>query len=83
MPIADPVEDLTTNTIGTLNVFIACAEAGIDRIVQATSAGVYGQAISLPQDEDTHPTEPNWAYGVSKLANEKYASTSMRFMVFR
>jgi UDP-glucose 4-epimerase len=72
--IADPVEDLTTNTIGTLNVFIACAEAGIDRIVQATSAGVYGQAISLPQDEDTHPTEPNWAYGVSKLANEKYAS---------
>jgi len=72
--IADPVEDLTTNTIGTLNIFLACAEAGIDRIVQATSAGVYGQAVSLPQSEDTHPTEPNWAYGVSKLANEKYAS---------
>ena len=72
--IADPVEDLTTNTIGTLNVFRACAEAGVGRIVQASSAGVYGQAVHTPEDEDTHPTEPNWAYGVSKLANEKYAA---------
>lgn len=72
--IADPVEDLTTNTIGTLNVFRACAQAGVTRIVQASSAGVYGQAARTPEDEDTHPTEPNWAYGVSKLANEKYAA---------
>ncbi len=72
--IEDPVEDLTTNTIGTLNVFRACAEAGVSRIVQASSAGVYGQAVATPEDEDQHPTEPNWAYGVSKLANEKYAA---------
>jgi nucleoside-diphosphate-sugar epimerase len=72
--IDDPIEDLTTNTIGTLNVFNACADAGIQRIVQASSAGVYGQAVSVPQTEDEHPTEPNWAYGVSKLANEKYAA---------
>jgi len=72
--IDDPIEDLTTNTIGTLNVFRACADAGVRRIVQASSAGVYGQAVSVPQTEDDHPTEPNWAYGVSKLANEKYAA---------
>ena len=72
--IEDPVEDLTTNTIGTLNVFAACARAGVRRIIQATSAGVYGQAVRTPQREDDHPTEPNWAYGVSKLANEKYAA---------
>ena len=71
--VDDPVEDLTTNTIGTLNVFAACAAAGVQRIVQASSAGVYGQAQTTPQHEDAHPTEPNWAYGVSKLANEKYA----------
>lgn len=72
--IDDPVEDLTTNTIGTLNVFRACAGAGVTRIVQASSAGVYGQAQRVPEREDDHPTEPNWAYGVSKLANEKYAA---------
>jgi UDP-glucose 4-epimerase len=72
--IEDPVEDLTTNTVGTLNVFAACARAGVRRIVQASSAGVYGQAVRTPQAEDDHPTEPNWAYGVSKLANEKYAA---------
>jgi len=72
--IDDPVEDLTTNTIGTLNLFKTCAEAGVQRIVQASSAGVYGQAVTVPQTENEHPTEPNWAYGVSKLANEKYAA---------
>jgi UDP-glucose 4-epimerase len=72
--IDDPVEDLTTNTIGTLNVFAVAAELGVQRIVQASSAGVYGQAVQVPEREDEHPTEPNWAYGVSKLANEKYAA---------
>ena len=72
--IDDPVEDLTTNTIGTLNVFAACVKNGVGRVVQASSAGVYGQARFTPETEDGHPTEPNWAYGVSKLANEKYAA---------
>ena len=72
--IDDPVEDLITNTVGTLNVFKEAVNAGIERVVFASSAGVYGQAVATPQDEDTHPTEPNWAYGVSKLATEKYAT---------
>lgn len=72
--IDDPVEDLVTNTVGTLNVFKAAVDAGVERVVFASSAGVYGQAVSTPQNEDTHPTEPNWAYGVSKLATEKYAT---------
>jgi UDP-glucose 4-epimerase len=71
--IDDPVEDLITNTAGTLNVMKAAVEAGIPKVVMASSAGVYGQAVETPQNEDTHPTNPNWAYGVSKLATEKYA----------
>jgi UDP-glucose 4-epimerase len=71
--IGDPIYDLTTNTIGTLNVLKAVGELGIGKIVEASSAGVYGQAVSDPQTED-HPTEPNWEYGVSKLACEKYAA---------
>jgi UDP-glucose 4-epimerase len=68
----DPVDDLTTNTIGTLNVLRACVKAGVERFIAPSSAGVYGQAQFTPETEE-HPTEPQWAYGVSKLACEKYA----------
>jgi UDP-glucose 4-epimerase len=71
--IGDPVYDLTTNTIGTLNVLKAVTEIGITRVVEASSAGVYGQAVTDHQTEE-HPTDPNWEYGVSKLACEKYAA---------
>jgi nucleoside-diphosphate-sugar epimerase len=71
--IGDPIYDLTTNTIGTLNVLKAVAELSIHKMVEASSAGVYGQAVTDPQTED-HPTDPNWEYGVSKLACEKYAA---------
>jgi UDP-glucose 4-epimerase len=71
--IDDPIYDLQTNTIGTINVLKAVAETGIPKVVAASSAGVYGQAVAETQDEN-HPTEPNWEYGVSKLACEKYAA---------
>ena len=57
--IGDPIYDLTTNTIGTLNVLKAVGELGIGKVVEASSAGVYGQAVGDPQTED-HPTDPNW-----------------------
>jgi UDP-glucose 4-epimerase len=68
----DPTHDLQVNTVGTLHVLRAAVEAGVRKLVQASSACVYGQAVQLPESEDSHPTDPNWAYGVSKLANEKY-----------
>jgi len=71
--IDDPVWDLKTNTIGSLNVFKSGVANGVKKIVWASSAGVYGQMKKCPQKEDTHPTDPNWQYGVSKLAVEKYA----------
>lgn len=71
--IRDPVFDLTTNTVGTLNVLEAVSALGIPRVVEASSAGVYGQAVRDLQTEDD-PTDPNWEYGVSKLACEKYAA---------
>jgi len=69
--IADPIEDLKINTVGTLNVLKAAVKNGVQKLINASSACVYGQAKTIPQSED-HPTNPNWAYGVSKLAAEKY-----------
>jgi UDP-glucose 4-epimerase len=69
--IDDPQVDLKINTTGTLNVLEAAVKNRVRKIINASSACVYGQAVSIPQGEN-HPTNPNWAYGVSKLAAEKY-----------
>jgi len=70
--LENPIVDLQTNTVGTLNVLRATVENGIKKVINASSACVYGQAQYTPQDED-HPKNPNWPYGVSKIAAEKYA----------
>ena len=72
--IDDPIEDLLANTVATLNVLDAAIRTNVAHFLCASSACVYGQSAYLPSDEARHPTNPNWAYGVSKLASEKYAA---------
>lgn len=69
--IDDPEFDLRVNTIGTLNILKIAKEYKIEKVINASSVSVYGQALKIPQKE-TDATDPNWAYGVSKLAAEKY-----------
>jgi UDP-glucose 4-epimerase len=69
--IDEPGVDLEINTFGTLNVLKAAVKNKIKKIINASSACVYGQAHYIPEDEG-HPKNPNWPYGVSKLAAEKY-----------
>lgn len=66
-----PEKDLEINTIGTLNVLRASLKNRVKKVINASSACVYGQ-VDKPSREDDAPS-PNWAYGVSKLAAEKYA----------
>ena len=66
----DPVYDLQVNTIGTLNVLKAAKACDVGLVINASSACVYGQVDGMTP-EDYYP-RPNWAYGVSKLAAEKY-----------
>ena len=67
----DPKFDLDINTIGTLNVLAVGLQCGAHKVVNASSACIYGQVEGLTP-ESCYP-RPNWAYGVSKLAAEKYA----------
>ena len=76
--IDDPTKDLRINTEGSLNVFNAAVKTGAKKVLYASSACVYGQAQYVPQDEN-HPTQPNWPYGVSKLAAEKYANIYAKY----
>ncbi len=71
--IEDPTHDLRTNIEGTLNVVKACLENDVLKLIYASSGGVYGPAKYLPEDEE-HPTIPQWPYGVSKLAGERYCT---------
>lgn len=66
----DPYYDLEVNTVGTLNVLRAAKECGVKKIINASSACIYGQVNGLTS-EGYYP-RPNWTYGVSKLAAEKY-----------
>lgn len=70
----DPVADLNASTLNTLKMLEICRESGVNRVIFASSGGtVYGIPRSVPIRED-HPTEPISAYGISRLAIEKYLS---------
>jgi UDP-glucose 4-epimerase len=71
--LEDPLDDMRTNLVGTLGVLEAARRAGVAKVVNASSACIYGQAVNPPSDEDAAPHNPNWSYGASKLAAEKYA----------
>lgn len=69
--IADPVTTNDVNVNGTLNILHAAEDAGVKRVVYASSSSVYGNSQELPKREDMTP-DPLSPYAVSKLAGEKY-----------
>lgn len=72
LSMSDPIKDLDINTIGTLNVLRAAKLNEVSKVINASSACIYGQTDSITP-EDYLPV-PNWAYGVSKLAAERYCT---------
>ena len=50
--IKDPITSSEVNTQGTLNVLVAASEAGVKRVVFASSSSVYGDSKTLPKFED-------------------------------
>ena len=49
--IADPVATHEANATGTLNVLIAARDAGVARVVLASSSSIYGATRELPKRE--------------------------------
>lgn len=66
-----PAESHSRNATGTLRLLDAARRHGVDRVVLASSAAIYGQPEYVPIDE-THPTEPTSPYGLDKLATDHY-----------
>lgn len=70
--VTDPIQSNAANVDGTLNLLVAARDAGVKRLVYASSSSVYGdQAPDLPKVETMTP-QPISPYGVAKLAAEHY-----------
>jgi UDP-glucose 4-epimerase len=68
----DPIYDVQSNVVGTLQMLQAMVARNVRKIVFISSGGtVYGIPKYLPIDEE-HPTDPLVSYGITKLAIEKY-----------
>jgi UDP-glucose 4-epimerase len=57
------------NIRGSFNVFEACVDVGVERLVYSSSASVYGDAVKEPMTED-HPFNFENFYGATKVAGE-------------
>ncbi len=66
---SDPHESMDINMIGNHNVFAAAADHGVERLVFASSASVYGDPKKLPMQEDDE-LSPLTPYCISKRAGE-------------
>ena len=54
--VQDPAQTSEVNVQGTLNVLLAARDAGIQRVVNASCASVYGDSPHRLQGEDQHRT---------------------------
>jgi UDP-glucose 4-epimerase len=69
--IRDPVRTHQANLTGTLSVLVAAKDAGVKKVVFASSSSVYGDTPTLPKSEDM-PLNPKSPYAVTKAAGEMY-----------
>jgi len=64
------------NVQGTFNIFQACKDSGVRRIVSASSSQVYGFAKHPPRYvpiDEAHPVRPLNCYAAAKIAGEQAA----------
>jgi UDP-glucose 4-epimerase len=69
--VEHPLETDTANVHGTLTVLDAARQAGVERVVNASSSSVYGGAEQRPTPESA-ALLPRSPYAVTKLTGEHY-----------
>jgi len=70
--IKEPVKTDAVNITGSMNVFLAARDAGVKRVVWASSTSVYGDSPVLPNVESV-PLSPLSPYAASKASGEMLA----------
>jgi UDP-glucose 4-epimerase len=75
--LSHPHETHEVNVTGTLNVLMASHEAGVKRVILASSSAVYGDDTREIQSEEAYP-QPISPYGVAKWMGEIYMGAFYR-----
>lgn len=74
----NPIFDISTNLIGTINLLEAMLHSEVKRIIfNSTGGAIYGDSPSVPVYENDM-TNPICSYGITKLAVEKYLGIFQR-----
>ncbi|MCL4255333.1 MAG: SDR family oxidoreductase [Anaerolineae bacterium] len=66
-----PQETHAVNVTGMLNILMASREAGIKRVIFASSSAVYGDN-DRPLQSENDPLAPISPYGITKMMGEQY-----------
>ncbi len=69
--VEDPLTSNSVNVEGTLNVLLAARDAGVKRLIYASSSSVYGDTPTLPKVEEM-PPNPLSPYALQKYIGEQY-----------
>jgi len=75
--IEDPLASEQVNATGTLTLLLAARDAGVRRVVYASSSSIYGDSPTLPKVEDM-PPDPKSPYALSKYSGERYCQLFTR-----
>jgi len=67
----NPIPTNEVNTTGTLKLLKVSVECGVQRLIYASSASIYGEQVRQPIKEESTP-RPMSPYATSKLAAENY-----------
>ena len=77
--IAEPVETIEINVLGTIRLLTAAAKAGVRRLVYAASSSAYGDQ-PVPEKVETLLPMPLSPYAAAKLAGEYFCQAFSRSM---
>ncbi len=69
--VAQPLESHRDNLTGTLEVLAAARDAGVKRLVFASSSAIYGDSAA-PVKQEMQPPSPLTPYALQKYAAERY-----------
>ena len=71
LSVAKPLESNAQNLDGTLYVLLAARDAGVKRLMFASSSAIYGNA-DVPEKREDLPVQPLSPYALQKYGGERY-----------
>lgn len=77
---ADPLDTVSINVMGTVNLFEAARRAGVRRVIYAESSAVYEGSSVFPTPEEEEA--PESFYAVSKASSRGFAEAYARYHGF-